>query len=78
LAQSELWLANHPDDNGYASALLARARARLLLNRDIAKAFTDCDGALRRLKKSPEALTSGLWRICGARRGSGRSTRPWP
>ncbi len=47
LAQFNLWIAAHPDDNRRPQALNGRCWSRALLNRELDKALADCNGALR-------------------------------
>lgn len=58
------WLASHPEDSARARALNGRCWARGLLGRDVDKALTDCNAALRIEPKNPAFLDSrGLVRL---------------
>jgi tetratricopeptide (TPR) repeat protein/predicted aspartyl protease len=47
LTNYDLWLKSHPEDVGRAEALNGRCWARGLLNRELDKALSDCEAALR-------------------------------
>jgi tetratricopeptide (TPR) repeat protein/predicted aspartyl protease len=47
VASYDLWLKSHPEDHDRAAAFNGRCWARALLDRDLDKALSDCDAALR-------------------------------
>ncbi|TXC72665.1 hypothetical protein FSB78_00270 [Sphingomonas ginsenosidivorax] len=47
LANYDLWLRDHPEDSKRANALNGRCWARAQLNRDLDKALSDCNAALK-------------------------------
>jgi len=47
LANYDLWVKSHPEDSNLSNALNGRCWARALLNRDLEKALSDCDSAVR-------------------------------
>ncbi len=47
LASYDLWLNSHPEDHGRGPAFNGRCWARALMNRELDKALSDCDAALR-------------------------------
>ncbi len=47
IAQFDLWIANHPDDSRKADALNSRCWARAVPARELKKALSDCDEAIR-------------------------------
>jgi tetratricopeptide (TPR) repeat protein/predicted aspartyl protease len=64
LVNYDLWLASHPEDSQRASALNGRCWARGLLGRDVDKALSDCNAAIRLQPKNPAFLDSrGLVRL---------------
>lgn len=58
LTNYDLWLKSHPEDVGRAEALNGRCWARALLNRELDKAISDCDAALRLRPGDPAFLDS--------------------
>ncbi|USQ96691.1 aspartyl protease family protein [Caulobacter sp. RL271] len=58
LTNYDLWLKSHPEDVGRAEALNGRCWARALLNRELDKAMSDCDAALRLHPGDPAFLDS--------------------
>jgi tetratricopeptide (TPR) repeat protein len=59
-----MWIAAHPDDSRMGPALATRCYARGLLGRDLDLALADCEGALKRDRKSAQALDArGLVRL---------------
>jgi tetratricopeptide (TPR) repeat protein len=48
VAQLDAWIAAHPEDSELPSALNSRCWARALWGRDLEKALSDCNAALRR------------------------------
>ena len=64
IAQYDLWIRAHPDDNRRAEALIGRCMARGLAGQDLVKALADCDGALKTNANNPAALEArGLVRL---------------
>jgi tetratricopeptide (TPR) repeat protein/predicted aspartyl protease len=64
IPQYDRWIAAHPDDNRLPTALNSRCWARALLGRDLDKAISDCDRALRLRPKTAAYLDSrGLARL---------------
>lgn len=64
IPQYDRWIAAHPDDNRMPTALNSRCWARALLGRDLDKAISDCDRALRLRPKTAAYLDSrGLARL---------------
>lgn len=62
--QYDLWIAAHPEDARLGPALNGRCWARGLLGRDLDLALADCEKALKRDRKSAQALdTRGLVRL---------------
>ena len=54
IAELDLWIAHHPDDSKMTSALRGRCWLRGLQDRELGKALSDCNAALRRIdKRSP-------------------------
>jgi tetratricopeptide (TPR) repeat protein/predicted aspartyl protease len=47
IAQYSLWISAHPDDNRHATALGGRCWARALLNQELDRALSDCNGAVK-------------------------------
>ena len=47
IAAYDRWLKTHPEDHGRPTAFNGRCWARALLNRDLDKALSDCDTAVR-------------------------------
>ncbi len=58
LAQYDLWIAAHPEDNRRSLALGGRCWARALLDRELDRALADCNGALRADPKNRTYLDS--------------------
>ena len=58
IAQYNLWIPAHPDDNRHAQALNGRCWARGLLGQDLDKALADCDAAHRTIPKNASFLDS--------------------
>lgn len=58
IAQYDLWIAAHPDDNRRPLALNGRCWSRGLLGRDLDKALNDCDTAHRIQPKNASTLDS--------------------
>jgi tetratricopeptide (TPR) repeat protein/predicted aspartyl protease len=58
LMQFDLWIKAHPDDSRQPIALTGRCWSRAQLGRDLDKALSDCDAALRQGPKAPGALDS--------------------
>ncbi|PIB96044.1 aspartyl protease family protein [Caulobacter sp. X] len=58
LTNYDLWLKSHPEDVARAEALNGRCWARALLNRELDKALSDCDAALRLHPGDPAFLDS--------------------
>jgi predicted aspartyl protease/tetratricopeptide (TPR) repeat protein len=58
IAQYNLWIPAHPDDNRHAQALNGRCWARGLLGEDLEKALSDCDAAHRLMPKNASFLDS--------------------
>jgi len=64
LTQFDLWLHNRGDNPHRSEAYLGRCRARALLGRDLSKALSDCNDAVRLEPKEARALdTRGLVRL---------------
>ncbi|HEX7758531.1 MAG TPA: tetratricopeptide repeat protein, partial [Caulobacteraceae bacterium] len=64
LVQTDLWIAAHPDDNQMGQALNGRCWTRAMLGRDLNKALSDCNAALRRQPAEAGFLDSrGLVRL---------------
>jgi tetratricopeptide (TPR) repeat protein/predicted aspartyl protease len=64
IAQYDRWIAAHPDDSRLGGALNGRCWSRALVGRDLDKAISDCDRALRLHPKSAAFLDSrGLARL---------------
>jgi predicted aspartyl protease/tetratricopeptide (TPR) repeat protein len=58
LTNYDLWLKSHPEDVARAEALNGRCWARALLNRELDKAMSDCEAALRLRPGDPAFLDS--------------------
>lgn len=58
IPQYDRWIAAHPDDNRLPSALNSRCRARARAGRDLDKAISDCDRALRLRPRTAAYLDS--------------------
>jgi tetratricopeptide (TPR) repeat protein len=58
IAQYNLWITAHPDDNRHPLALNGRCWARGLLGEDLDKALADCDAAHRTIPKNASFLDS--------------------
>ncbi len=58
VAQFDLWIAVHEDDRALPAALNGRCWARALAGRDLDKALSDCNTALRLTQRAPEVLDS--------------------
>jgi tetratricopeptide (TPR) repeat protein len=54
----DLWLKSHPEDSERPNAFNGRCWARALLNRDLDKALSDCNAALRALPKDADFMDS--------------------
>jgi tetratricopeptide (TPR) repeat protein len=64
VTQLDMWIVAHPDDSRMGPALATRCYARGLLGRDLDLALADCEGALKRDRKSAQALDArGLVRL---------------
>ena len=64
IAQYNLWIPAHPDDNRRAQALNGRCWARGILGQDLDKALADCDAAHRTIPRNASFLDSrGLVRL---------------
>jgi len=64
IAQLDLWIAAHPQDNRRATALNSRCWARALANVDLQRALKDCNSALSRNSHDAAYLDSrGLVRL---------------
>jgi tetratricopeptide (TPR) repeat protein/predicted aspartyl protease len=64
IAQLDLWIRAHPEDAGLPAALNERCWARALAGKELDKALSDCNAALRRRPKTPGYLDSrGLVRL---------------
>ena len=64
IAQYDLWIAAHPDDNRRSMALNGRCWARALANVDLDRALKDCNGALSAAPHTAAYLDSrGLVRV---------------
>ena len=64
IAQFDRWIAAHPDDSRMGTALNGRCWSRALAGRDLDKAISDCDRALRLHPKTAAFLDSrGLARL---------------
>lgn len=64
IAQYDLWIAAHPDDNRRPSALNGRCWSRALANVDLDRALKDCNGALSAMPHTAAFLDSrGLVRL---------------
>lgn len=64
LANYDLWLASHPEDSERANALNGGCWTRGLLGRELDKALSDCNAALRLTPKDAAILDSrGLVRL---------------
>ncbi len=64
IAQYDLWIAAHPDDNRRPMALNGRCWARALANMDLSRALKDCNSALSAVPHTPAYLDSrGLVRL---------------
>lgn len=64
IAQYDLWITAHPDDNRRSMALNGRCWARALANMDLARALKDCNSALSAAPHTPAYLDSrGLVRL---------------
>jgi tetratricopeptide (TPR) repeat protein len=58
IAQYNLWIPAHPDDNRHPRALNGRCWSRALLGEDLDKALSDCDTAHRLMPKNASFLDS--------------------
>lgn len=58
VAQYDVWIKAHPEDSALAGALNGRCWARALWGRELDKALSDCNGALRLRPKTPSYLDS--------------------
>ena len=58
LVNYDLWLKSHPEDSSRPTALNGRCWARALLNRELDKALSDCNAALRQSPGNPAFLDS--------------------
>lgn len=58
IGQYDLWLANHHDDAHRSNAQNGRCWARALAGKDLDKARTDCDAAVRAVRSNPSFLDS--------------------
>lgn len=56
--QYDLWIASHAEDNERSRALNARCWVRALVGRDLDKALTDCDAALKLSPSGTDILDS--------------------
>jgi len=64
VGQFDLWLAAHPEDAARAQGLNGRCWARALWGRDLDKALSDCNAALKQRPGSAQMLDSrGLVRL---------------
>ena len=64
IAQYDLWIAAHPDDNRRSMALNGRCWVRALANVDLDRALKDCNGALSAVPHTAAYLDSrGLVRV---------------
>jgi len=64
IAQYDLWIEGHPDDNRRPIALNGRCWARAMANVDLDRALKDCNGALSRMPHNPAFLDSrGMARL---------------
>jgi len=64
IAQLDPWIAAHPDDVNLPVALNDRCWARALAGKELDKALSDCNAALRRRPKTPAYLSNrGLVRL---------------
>ncbi len=64
IAQYDLWLPSHYEDARKVEAFIGRCRARGLLGRDLPKALSDCNDAVKLNSRIPRALDSrGLVRL---------------
>ena len=58
MAQFDLWIAVHPEDRRLATALNGRCWARALAGRDLEKALSDCNTAVRLSQRAADVLDS--------------------
>ena len=58
IAQFDRWMAAHPDDSDRATALNGRCWARALAGKDLDRALSDCNTALRARPNTPAYLDS--------------------
>jgi tetratricopeptide (TPR) repeat protein len=58
IAQFDMWISQHPEDNKMGEALNDRCWVRALAGRDLDLAIDDCNAALRKLPKNPGILNS--------------------
>lgn len=58
LTNYDLWLKSHPEDSRRGEALNGRCWSRGLLDRDLDKAMSDCNDALRASPRNPAILDS--------------------
>ena len=58
IAQYDLWIEGHPDDNRRPIALNGRCWARAMANIDLDRALKDCNGALSRMPRNRAFLDS--------------------
>ena len=80
VAQYDLWINAHPDDNRHSLALNGRCWARGLLGQDLDKALSDCDAAHGFNRRTAASSTAAGWFTCGGASSTRRSptmTRPW-
>jgi len=58
IAQIDLWINQHPEDNKMGEALNDRCWIRALAGRDLDLAVDDCNAALRKVPSNPRILNS--------------------
>ena len=58
IGQFDVWIDAHPDDSHMAMAMNGRCWARALVNRDLDKALSDCNAAVRLSPHQPNPLDS--------------------
>jgi tetratricopeptide (TPR) repeat protein len=61
IAQLDAWIEANPRDERLATALSDRCRQRMLLGRDLDKAQSDCERAVRLRPSTPQLMDSRGW-----------------